>query len=124
MTNIKLGSSKEEFLTDFDISDKLEINISSSDECIGTNTKVSIIDEDTGLTVKEYTCIVYGDISGDGKIDSYDMYLLRADMIDMQKLEEYAFKAANISKNDNVLDSYDMYLLRAHMIDLITISQE
>ena len=124
LTNIKLGSSKEEFLTDYDISDKLEINISSSDECIGTNTKVSIIDEDTGLTVKEYTCIVYGDISGDGKIDSYDMYLLRADMIDMQKLEGYAFKAANISKNDNVLDSYDMYLLRAHMIDLITISQE
>ena len=76
------------------------------------------------MTVKEYTCIVYGDISGDGKIDSYDMYLLRADMIDMQKLEGYAFKAANISKNDNVLDSYDMYLLRAHMIDLITISQE
>lgn len=113
----------------FVLSDDLEI-VSKNDETvlkdtdyIGTLTTTQIREKVSKKVIQEYTNIVYGEISGDGIIDSYDMYLLRAHMIETSMLRGIRFLSANISRDDNIIDSYDMYLLRAHMINQEKIKQ-
>lgn len=128
ITNIGQKVKIEDFISNIVISDNLEVEIKTTNEnqeYIGTNTKVIIKEKQHGFVLEEYECLIYGDISGDGKIDSYDMYLLRAHMIDMRTLTDNELVVANTSKDEEkLIDSYDMYLLRAEMIDMRKIDQE
>lgn len=116
---------KEEFV----LSDDLEIVLKNNEEVlkdidyIGTLTTTQVREKVSKKVIQEYTNIIYGEISGDGIIDSYDMYLLRAHMIETSMLRGISFLSANISRDDNIIDSYDMYLLRAHMINQEKIRQ-
>lgn len=57
---------------------------------------------------KEYTIIVSGDVTGDGKVDSMDMYNIIQHILGTTLLEENYFLAAN-TNNDEIIDSMDMY---------------
>lgn len=113
----------------YELSDDLEVVVKNDEgilkdiDYVGTLTTTQIREKTSKKVIQEYTNIVYGEISGDGIIDSYDMYLLRAHMIETSKLRGIKFLVANISRDDNIIDSYDMYLLRAHMINQSKIKQ-
>lgn len=57
---------------------------------------------------KEYTIIITGDVTGDGKADSMDMYNIIQHILDAVPLKEHNFLAAD-TNNDKLIDSMDMY---------------
>jgi hypothetical protein len=76
-----------------------------------------------GEVAESYTVTIYGDIDGDGLIDSTDLLLIRQQMSGKRKLAETNFKAANIYRTDSVIDSADLLLLRQHMSKKRSIEQ-
>lgn len=89
-------------------------DISETNDLIGTGYKI-IID---GI---EYTAIKYGDCSGDGKIDSMDMYQIIQHLLENSILESYKVTAVDISK-DNKLDSMDMYQIIQYLLGNLKIN--
>ncbi len=78
--------------------------------CFGTGTVVDIIDNDTQAIIKSYRIVIFGDVNGDGNIDSLDAdsivdfenYLVEWDAINDAAIR----KAANLN-GDGTIDSLD-----------------
>ena len=83
----------------------------TSDSKIGTGFNVAV--SFNGSTVDTFTTIVYGDINGDGIIDSTDSVVITQSIIGNSTLERINFLAADITldKKSNATD-----LLTAMMI--------
>ena len=56
------------------------------------------VKEDDKL-LREYKIILYGDITGDGKINSTDLLVLQRYILELDKLDDIYLKAGNINKN-------------------------
>ncbi len=88
---------------------------------VGTGTKVQILDGTNVL--QEYTIVIYGDISGDGLVDSTDLLMLRQHMLNIKVLKDCYFKSGNIFKTDTIIDSTDLLMMRQHMLNIRVIEQ-
>ncbi len=86
----------------------------------------------TGLTVKvyyqtqeinRYTTAVFGDLNGDGKINSTDIVLLRANILRIKALGANYLYASDIN-GDKKVNSTDIVLLRAHILRMSLINQK
>ena len=77
----------------------------------GTGTIINFIVD--GKTHESYTIIVFGDLTGDGVIDTYDTVLLAAIVnFDMEFEDDSATAvAADIAYNDDFADTYDLAYL-------------
>ncbi len=79
----------------------------------GTGTVVNFVVD--GEICESYTIIIFGDLTGDGVVDTYDTVLL-ASVVNLDiELEEGSSVAiaADVSNNDAVVDTYDLvYLYR------------
>lgn len=90
-------------------------------EKIGTGGKIIITKNNCK---EEYTIIVYGDISGDGKIDSMDLFDMKQHMLKQNTLNGAFYKAANITKTDDIIDSMDLFELKQHLLKTKLIEQK
>ena len=89
----------------------------------GTGTVVNFIVN--GEIYESYTVIIFGDLSGDGVIDTFDTVSL-AEIVNLDKTIEEGSAvaiAANIANNDGVVDTYDLSKLYAVVNHDTTISQ-
>lgn len=130
LSKIQEKTSVDNFKKNFTLSSDLEIvvmdkekNILQGSDFVGSRSNIYIREKQSKQVLEEFESLIYGEIDGNGVIDSYDMYLLRAHMIKNAILKGTDFKLANISRDDEIIDSYDMYLLRAHMINKQKIEQ-
>ncbi len=71
---------------------------------------------------KSYPVIIYGDVSGDGKISVRDVYYLRRLILGLENLAEANSTAADVN-HDNSSSVSDVYYIRRHILGLETISQ-
>ena len=69
----------------------------------------------------EYTNVVVGDVSGDAKINSADILLMRQHMLGINTLSGAKYSAANINYDNNV-NSADLLRIRQHLLGLLPIS--
>ena len=58
----------------------------------GTGSKIRIVDENN-VTKMEYYIIIYGDVNGDGKINSLDLLVLQRHILEIEKLNGLFIKA-------------------------------
>src|SRR5699024_8795613 len=96
--------------------------ILEGNQLVGTNSKIKIIDE-TQNTILEYKIILYGDINGDGKINSVDLLVLQRHILEIEKIDEIFQKAGNINKNGKKPTSVDLLLIQRHILELQIIEQ-
>lgn len=90
---------------------------------IGTGSKVILKDNDEN-EIYSYNIVIYGDMSGDGVIDSLDILKLRQHLMGSNILRDSFYEAANVSKDDtNVVDSLDILMLRQHLLGIRNIEQ-
>lgn len=91
------------------------IVINASSELIGTGATISYNGE-------TYRVIVYGDLTGDGKINSADLLKMRQHLQGISTLENEYFKAGAIV-NGSSINSADLLKLRQHLLGTTTIAQ-
>lgn len=104
------------------VSDGLTVNMKNilgkvltETENVGTGTIVELYTE-AGELAKSYNVTIYGDITGDGLVNSADLLKLRQHMLGKTKLTGCQFDAANINRTDALANSADLLKLRQHML--------
>ena len=90
-------------------------------EKIGTGSIIKVKEDDKLL--REYKFILYGDITGDGKINSTDLLVLQRYILELDKLDDIYLKAGNINKNGKKPTSVDLLLIQRHILGLKYIEQ-
>ena len=93
----------------------------SNEDKVGTNCKLQIKENENLL--KSYEFILYGDVNGDGKINSVDLLVLQRHILELQFLEPIYQKAGNINKNGKRPTSVDLLLIQRHILGLKLIEQ-
>ena len=99
---IKIFNFKDEKLEDADL--------------IGTGSKVKIYKDNNIL--REYKIILYGDVTGEGKINSVDLLVLQRHILELEKFDGIFLKAGNINKNGKNPSSVDLLLIQRQILNL------
>ena len=97
--------------------EKLEEN-----ENVGTGSRL-IIKNNNGEIVYEYKFILYGDVNGDGYINSLDVLVLQKHILEIKPLTGEFLKAGNISRNGNTPTSLDVLKIQKYILELADIKQ-
>ena len=88
---------------------------------VGTGSKIRI--KENGNILREYTILIYGDVKGDGKINSVDLLVLQRHILEMEKMEGIYIKAANTRKDGKKPTSVDLLLIQRHILGMQIIEQ-
>ena len=110
------------------ISTDLEIEIVNNknevlkeEDIVGTGSKILI--KENGNVLREYLILIYGDVNGDGKINSVDLLLLQRHILEIEKIEGIYLKAGNVRKDGKNPTSVDLLLIQRHILGLQIIEQ-
>lgn len=128
ISNIDLAHIKvSEILELIDTNLKLEIRnknnqILENDKSIGTGSKLIVKDEN-GNVIIQYIFIIYGDLNGDGQINSLDVLILQKHILEIKELKNEFLKAANISKNGQLPSALDVLKIQKHILEIKLIDQ-
>lgn len=90
-------------------------------DLIGTGTR--IIFKNNGQQIAEYSVILYGDVNGDGKINSIDLLVLQRHILQISGIGEIYKKAANINKTASGPSSVDLLIIQRHILEIKKIIQ-
>ena len=88
---------------------------------IGTGSIIKILDNTQ--IIMQYNVVMYGDVNGDGKINSVDLLVLQRHILEIQKFSGVFLKAGNIRKNGKNPSSIDCLLIQRHILGLQDIEQ-
>ncbi len=119
----KIGEkvTQKEFLNNIIVSNNLIVQIenqSKEQTWIGTNTKVKIKHKDFDILLKEYICMIYGDVNGDGKISALDYAYIKNDIMDVQKITDLNQKEAADINDDGKISALDYAYIKNHIMDV------
>ncbi len=94
-----------------------ELSVSyNTDNIIATGTKITFSDG------ASYTAVVYGDLTGDGLINSADLLRLRQHLLGTKELNDAYLKAADLT-GDGTVNSADLLKLRQYLLGQTNINQ-
>ena len=118
--------TKQEFLRNIFVSEKYKIRILNKDgieieenQLIGTGTKIQILkNSEEQEIITEYIAIIYGDVNGDGKINSIDLLKLQRHILEIESLDKYSQIAGNINKDGRKPTSRDLLLIQRDILGL------
>jgi hypothetical protein len=105
-----------------DILDK-DGKVKASDALIATGDKLKIYDRN-GYCMHEYDVVIYGDVSGDGKIDLFDFVKIKNKILNIRDIEGVYLIAANASDKSKNIDLYDIVALKNYILSGKLIKQE
>ena len=102
-------------------------NVLESQDLVGTGSKIQVFVNSSldtqEVLVCEYQIIIYGDIDGNGRINSVDLLKLQRYILELEILDFMAQKAGNINKNGKSPTSLDLLLIQRHILELKLIEQ-
>ena len=123
----------EKLLENIIISEKYKLqivdrsgNILQDGDVIGTGNKVQIYTNNNSVAetlVAEYYIIIYGDVDGNGKINSVDLLKLQRHILEIEELDFISQKAGNVRKNGKKPTSVDLLLIQRNILGLQIIDQ-
>lgn len=96
-------------------------NLLQDNEFAGTGSVIRILQN--GQIIIEYNIILYGDVNGDGKINSVDLLVLQRHILEIEKFSGVFLKAGNIRKDGKNPSSLDSLLIQRHILELQIIEQ-
>ncbi|NLC88759.1 MAG: hypothetical protein GX681_01675 [Clostridiaceae bacterium] len=89
---------------------------------VGTGAKLSLFYSDEQESTLDYYLLIYGDPSGDGKIDSLDTMAITRYILEMYEPSELERLAMDVTQDGNV-DSVDMMWVIRHMLEIEFLKQ-
>ncbi len=87
-------------------------------EIVTTGTKIKF-----NQTGEEYTIVIYGDLSGDGKINSADLLKMRQYLLGQVSLNDAYLEAARLVNVSSKINSADLLRLRQYLLNQKNINQ-
>lgn len=118
ITGIEPGTTAETFLQHI-TAEKGTASLST--ETVGTGTLLEIHDAE-GTLLAAYPVIIYGDVTGDGRISAIDLLAVQKHLLKMTSLEDVFFVAADINRSSTT-SAVDLLALQKHLLKMTTISQ-
>lgn len=113
---------KEKIRTDLEvIIVNRENQVLKDTDIVGTGSKIQIKEDEKIL--RQYNILLYGDVNGDGKINSIDLLVLQRHILEIEPIQEIFKKASNINKNGKKPTSVDLLLIQRHILGLQIIEQ-
>ena len=94
-------------------------NLKVDEDIIGTGYIFEITNSNQN---ESYTYVMYGDLSGDGVINSADLLKMRQYLLGQIKLEGAFLTSAYLSEDDEI-NSADLLKLRQHLLGTVTLEQ-
>lgn len=120
--NNTVKNIKDKITTNYDIEIyNAKDELLKENDLVGTGSKIKIIKDN--VIMFEYTVILYGDVNGDGKINSIDLLVLQRHILELEKFDGVFLKAANIQKNGKNPSSFDCLQIQRHILELQLIEQ-
>jgi len=92
----------------------------SSSSVIGTGDKITIVSNGKTTT---YTVVVYGDISGDGKVNTSDLLAVQKHILGSKSLGGAFLYAASIKSRTTSVTTSDLLSIQKHILGSSTIIQ-
>ncbi len=94
-------------------------------DCIGTGCVVQCVSvEDASVVYETVTVILYGDVNGDGKIDSADYALMQtAALVDADAIGTGAYTLAADVNGDGVVDFFDIAMMDMQISQTVLLDQ-
>jgi beta-N-acetylglucosaminidase len=90
---------------------------------VGTGAKLSLFYKEETESTLDYYLLIYGDASGDGKIDSLDTMSITRYILEMYRPSEIERLAMDVTQDGNV-DSIDMMWVIRHMLEIEFLKQK
>lgn len=113
---------KEKIITSLEIQVLSKNNeLLAQTDLVGTGSKIQV--KENGDLLREYKVILYGDVNGDGRINSIDLLVLQRHILEIESVEEIYKKASIINKSANKPTSVDLLLIQRHILGLQIIKQ-
>lgn len=117
-----VSTIKQKIITNYDVEIVNQKNeILNDKDKLGTGSKIIIKDNEEIIGV--YEIILYGDVNGDGKINSIDLLVLQRHILEIEKISGIYLKAGNIYKNGKNPTSVDLLLIQRHILGIKLIEQ-
>ena len=89
---------------------------------VGTGSKI-IVKNELGQETVKYIVILYGDVNGDGKINSIDLLVLQRHILRIERFDGIYLRAGNILKDGKAPSSLDLLKIQRHILKLEIIEQ-
>ena len=99
-----------------------ESKILQDKDIVGTGCRIRI--KEDGKILRQYQIILYGDVNGDGKINSVDLLVIQRHILEIEPMEEIFKKAANINKDGKKPTSVDLLRIQRHILGIQRIEQK
>jgi len=99
-----------------------ESKILQDKDIVGTGCRIRI--KEDGKILRQYQIILYGDVNGDGKINSVDLLVIQRHILEIEPMEEIFQKAANINKDGKKPTSVDLLRIQRHILGIQRIEQK
>ena len=93
----------------------------SDTDIVGTGSKILV--KENGNILRVYNIIIYGDVNGDGKINSVDLLVLQRHILEIEEINGVYKKAGNVRKDGKKPTSVDLLLIQRHILGLQIIEQ-
>ncbi len=90
-------------------------------ELAGTGSTIRLLKD--GQIIMEYHIILYGDVNGDGKINSVDLLVLQRHILEIEKFSGVFLKAGNVRKDGKNPSSLDCLLIQRHILEIQMLEQ-
>ena len=94
----------------------------SANDRMGSGSKIRLID-DAGAVRAQYEVVLYGDVNGDGNIDSIDLLILLRHVLEIETIGGVFYRAGNTLKNGMAPSSVDLMVLIRHILEIESIVQ-
>lgn len=120
---LTVGEVKELIKTNLNLEFYNDQNeVLTQEDKIGTGSKL-ILKNELEEVVYEYTFIVYGDVNGDGEINSLDVLIIQKHILEIKEITGVFLKSANTSKNGELPSSLDVLKIQKHILEIKSIEQ-
>ncbi|MBC8545885.1 hypothetical protein H8711_02885 [Clostridiaceae bacterium NSJ-31] len=136
--NLDLASGRMYALNEHSDAAWVRSNIASKDytcELIGTNGK-ELADEEfvgtgcrlllknaQGNTAKALDVLLYGDCTGDGSINVFDLLAVKSKILGISTLQGVYAEAADTARENEGIDIFDLLVLKSHILGISSIQQ-
>lgn len=89
--------------------------VAGEKELLATGYKCVVYDLNSNK-YKTYRFVIYGDVSGDGRIDAGDMLYIKLHIMGKQNLKGISLKAADVDKASDGVTPLDMMYVKLHIL--------